>query len=99
MLLERENVLYGIVEQVAVVADDDHGRRVAGEMVLEPQGAFEIEIIGRLVKQQEIGLREQCCGERDAHAPAAGELRAGALLVLMREPKPSEDRGGARRRG
>ena len=50
-------------------------------MVLQPERAFEIEIVGRLVEQQQVGLREQRCGERHAHAPAAGEFRARPLLV------------------
>ncbi len=67
-------------------------------MVFEPQGAFEVEIVGGLVEQQDVRLGEQRRGERDAHAPAAGEFCAGALLVGMGEAEPGEDRGGARRR-
>ena len=75
--VEVQDPIDRIVEQVAVVADDDHGARIARQMVLEPQRAFEVEIVGGLVEQQEIGLGEQHGGERHAHAPAAGEFRAG----------------------
>ena len=88
----------GIVEQVAVMADHDHGARIARQVILEPERAFEIEIVGRLVEQQEIGLREQNRRERDAHAPAAGEFRAGPLLRGLREAKAGQDRGRARGR-
>ena len=70
-----------IVEKITIVADDDQRRRIVSEMVLQPKGAFEIEIVGRFVEQQQIGLREQRSGERHAHAPSAGKLRAGPLLV------------------
>ena len=75
------------------------GARIARDVVLEPQGAFEVEIVGGLVEQQNVRLGEQHRGERDAHPPAAGEFRAGALLVVMGEAEAGEDAGGARRRG
>src|SRR5690606_15997434 len=37
------------VEQVPVVADDEHCVRIGGEIALEPHRAFEIEIVRRLV--------------------------------------------------
>ena len=47
--------------------------------------AFEVEIVGRLVEQQKVGRCEQDRGQRHAHAPAAGELRAGPQLVRRPE--------------
>ena len=96
--VEMQDRVDRVVEQVAVVADHDHGARIARQMVVEPERAFEVEIVGRLVEQQQVGLGEQHRGERDAHAPAAGELRAGALLRRRVEAEAGEDRGGARRR-
>ena len=87
------------VQQVAVVADDDHGARIVREMVLEPQRTLEVEIVGRLVEQQEIGRGEQRRGERNAHPPSAGEFRAGTQLILCREAEARQDRRGTRRRG
>ena len=68
---EMQNMGGDVVEQIAVVADDEDARRIARQIIDEPQRAFKIEIVGRLVEQQQIGLREQHRGERDAHAPAA----------------------------
>ena len=87
-----------IVQKVAVVADDDHRARIARDMVLKPERAFEIEIVGRLVEQQQVGLGEQGGGERHPHAPAAGEFGARALLFGMRKAQARKDFGGARRR-
>ena len=61
-------------------------------MVLQPERAFEVEIVGRLVEQQQVGLREQRRGERDAHAPAAGKFRAWPLLIGGGEAEAGEDR-------
>ena len=45
--------------------------RIVRKMIFQPQRAFEVEIIGRLIQQQQIGSGKECCSKRDAHAPAA----------------------------
>ena len=86
------------VEQIAVMADHQNIGGIAGEIIDQPERAFEIEVIGRLVEQQQIGRRKQHGGERHAHAPAAGEFRQGPLLRVGVETKAMQDRRGARRR-
>ena len=97
--LEMQDVVGDVVEQIAVVADDDDRRRIGLEIVDQPQHAFEIEIVGGFVEQQEVGGREQHRGERDAHAPAAGKLREGAVLRRLVEAEAAQDARGARRGG
>ena len=79
--IEMQDLVDRGVEQVAVMADDDHGARIIRQMVFQPQRAFEIEIVGRLVEQQQIGRGEQRRRERDPHPPAAGEFGTGSRLV------------------
>ena len=67
-------------------------------MLLQPERAFEIEIVGRLVEQQQVGLGEQRGGERHAHAPAAGEFRA-RRAAGRRSEKPRPERIEAARAG
>ncbi len=81
------------------MADDDERRRIGLQIVDEPERAFEVEIIGRLVEQQEVGRREQHRRERHPHAPAAGEFRQRAVLRRLVEAKAAEDPRRARRRG
>ena len=84
------------VQQVLVVADDEHGVRVACEEALEPDRALEVEVVGRLVEQQHVGPREQHRRQRHPHPPAAGEVGAGALLRRGVEAEAAEDRGRPR---
>ena len=42
------------VEEVAVMADDDGAVRIAGQIALQPERAFKIEVVGRLVEEQEV---------------------------------------------
>src|SRR5262249_7943700 len=88
---EMEDGVDRAVEQIAIVADHDHGAWIARKMILEPERSLEIEIVGGLVEQQKIGLGKQHGGERDAHAPAAGEFPHRPRLVAGREAEPGED--------
>ena len=81
------------------MADHDHGARIIRQMILEPQRAFEIEIVGGLVQQQKVGRRKQRRRERDAHAPAAGKFRTGPGLIGGGKSETAEDRSGAGRGG
>jgi hypothetical protein len=76
------------------MADDDHGTRIIGQVILEPQRTFEIEIIGRLIQQQQIGRGKQCGSECDAHAPAAREFLTRPRLVRGAEAEAVKDGGG-----
>ena len=92
--LEMQNMRGDVVEQIAVMTDDDHARRIARQVIDEPQRPFEIEIIGRLVEEQQVGLGEQHRRQGDAHAPAAGEFRQRPSLRRGVEAQPVQDGGG-----
>ena len=94
-VLEVEDRADGAVQEAAVVGDDDDRVRVAREVGFEPERAFEVEVVGRLVEQQQVGLGEEHAGERHAHPPAAGIGGAGARVFLRVETQALEDRGGA----
>jgi hypothetical protein len=58
---------------------DDHDRTAkVADQFLEPQDAVEVEVVGRLVEQQQVGLGDQRARQRHALDPAArqaGNLR------------------------
>ncbi len=87
------------VQKIAVMADDQHRAAIAPQEILQPQHAFQIEIVGGLVQQQQIGAGEQDRRQRHAHAPAAGKLGTGAQLFFGGKSETRQNRGGARRRG
>ena len=62
-----------------VVADDHESALVAAEPVFQPIDCGDVEVVGRLVEQQQVGLRSQRAGEGCAAAfPAAGAVRRAA---------------------
>ena len=78
------------VHEGAVVADHEHGAAVALEEVLQPAHALQVEVVGRLVEQQQVRLAQEQLGQRDAHLPAARELVGGARHVRLVEAQAEE---------
>jgi hypothetical protein len=61
------------VEELAVVADHDHGAGVALEPGFQPDQGVQVQVVGGFVEQQQVGRAHQRAGQLQAHAPAAGE--------------------------
>ena len=59
-----------LLEEGAVVGDEEHGAGVVGQLRLEPRDGLDVEMVGRLVEQQQVRLRDQRPGEQRAAAPA-----------------------------
>ena len=97
-VLEMDDLVDHLVQKIAVVGDQQQRVRIIDQEAFEPERCLEVEMVGRLVEQQQIGLREQHRGKRHAHAPAAGEIAAGARLLLGIESESGQDGCGAGRR-
>ena len=83
--VELEDPARDVVEEVAIVGDGHDGALVLLEVALEPGDRLGVEVVGRLVEQQQVGRAQQQPAERDAAALAAGEL--GDVGVGGREPQ------------
>ena len=62
------------------MGDDQDGARIIAQMAFEPRHRLGVEVVGRLVEQQQLGLFEQQPAQRDAAPLAAGELRHLGLV-------------------
>ena len=76
--------LGGVVEEVAVVGDGEHGARVGLQVLFEPEHRFGVQVVGGLVEEQQVGLLQKQAAQRHATALAAGKdahgrVRVGAL--------------------
>ncbi len=47
------------------MGDREHAARVLREVLLQPLHALGVEVVGRLVEQQQVGLLEQQLAQRD----------------------------------
>ena len=93
----EDAVRHGI-EQGAVMAHHHERPGIAPEMGFQPCGRLEVEMVGRLVEQQQVGLDEEPGGERDPHAPTAGEAGERRLLHRLVDAEAGEQPRRARRR-
>src|SRR5215210_1439122 len=83
--VELEDPAGDVVEEVAIVGDGDDGALVGLEEALEPRHRLRVEVVRRLVEQEQVRGGEQEPAERDAAALTAGQRRHVAIPV--REPE------------
>ena len=62
-LIEQQHPLE-ILDQRQVVADDDNALRQLCDGLLHQRSVFEIELVGRFVKYQDVGAGDQHRAER-----------------------------------
>ena len=79
--VELQDPAGDVVEEVPVVGDGDDGALVGLQVPLEPGDGLGVEVVRRLVEEEEIGRREQEPAERDPAPLAAGERRDVAIAL------------------
>ena len=77
------------------MADQRHPGLRAAQVGFEPGQARVIEVVGRLVKQQDVGLREQHRRQRQPGLLPAGQLRRPAVQQPRRQPQVGRHPRGA----
>ena len=73
-----------LIEEVAVVGDDDHRILEAEEEILQPGDRLEVEVVGRFVQQEHVRVAEQSLGEEHAYLVAAFEFLHLFVTQLFR---------------
>ena len=73
-----------LVEEVAVVRDGHHRAFPVAQVFLQPFDRADIQMVGRLIQEEQVGFGKEQLGQQGAGALPPGELTA---------------RGGARRGG
>src|SRR5690606_26999805 len=92
--VEHDEVVAGRVDERAVVRDEDQRALVpaafGAERLFEPLGAGDVEVVRRLVEDEEVLRAREEPGEHGAGALAARELAQRAVLLRAGE----EERAG-----
>ena len=78
------------VHELAVMRGHQQRALVALQEMLEPDQAFEIEMVARLVEQHHVRAHQQDARERNAHLPATGERTDVAVHHLLAEAQAGE---------
>ena len=69
-----ENVVADAVEEGTVVGDHQQGDVGGGEVVLQPFGHLDVEVVGGLVEDEQVGVGDERFGERSFLPLTAGEF-------------------------
>ena len=93
-VLERGDVVDTGVHEGAVVTDDEHGAVVVRDKAAQPLDAFEVQVVGGLVQQQQVGMAQEELCQRNTHLPAARELGTRALKVGDLKAQTGQDLAG-----
>ena len=83
---ELDDLLDGAVEKGPVVRDEEIAALERLQELFEELDAGEIEMVGRLVEQQQIDVGQQHAREHGPVLLAAAERRDGPLPLALREP-------------
>ena len=68
-----QNPLGGVVQEVAVMGNGHHSARVALQKLLQPVHRFGVQVVGRLVEQEHVGLGQEQAAQGHAAFFTAGE--------------------------
>ena len=80
-----------LVEKGAVVRNDCDSAPVIAQETLHPALGIDIEVVGGLIQQKDVGLLQEEPGHRDPHLPAAGKLTAVAQEVVPLKTQSLQD--------
>ena len=95
--LEREHVGGDPIEEPAIVGDDHGAAGERQQRLLERAQRVDVEVVGRLVEQQQVAAAAQQLGQVQAVALAAGELADLRLLVGALEVEAGDVRAAVDR--
>ncbi len=62
------------IHELAVVGDEEEGAGIIFQVILEPEKREEIEMVRRLVEQEEVGFHDEQARQPGAHDPAAAHF-------------------------
>jgi hypothetical protein len=95
--IQVRDVRADLVQEVTIVADDDHRGVVVVEHAFEPADRVDVEVVGGLVEQQHVGPREQRLREQHAQLePRRHFAHRGRCGASSSMPASDQDAAGAR---
>ena len=89
--VELQNPIGDPLQEQAVVGDGQGRKASAREQALQPEDAFDVEMIRRLVQQQQLGVTHQRAGECHPLLPPAGQLVDRPIRIQVEAIDPLVD--------
>ncbi len=95
LVLDMRDMAHHRVEEIAIVGNQQQSAGITLEPVFQPVGGIEIEMIGRLVEQQQIARAHQGLGKIQTDAPATGEFADRPRAIGLAEAQAVQQLFGA----
>ena len=80
------------IEELPVVRDQEQRARIRRQPALQPHDGIEVQVVGRLVQQQQVGAAHQRPRHVQPHPPAARERAHRPALIVAVESQPVHQR-------
>ena len=91
--LQLQDVVGDALEESPVVGDDQHAGVRDPEEVFQPFDRLQVEVIGRLVEEEKVGLLQEEAGQREPSPLSATQGARRERLVGLGESDAVEDLG------
>ena len=78
------------VEEVTVVTDDQHRLLVFGEVVFEPSHRLQVEVVGRFVQEEVVGLTIKRTSQEDTHLFLTAQLLHQLVVLVFLNSQTTE---------
>ncbi|MNM42933.1 hypothetical protein D3C81_537830 [compost metagenome] len=89
-LLDMGHMINHRIQEIAVVGNQQQRARVTLEPVFQPEDRIKVQVVGRLVEQQQVGRAHQGLGQVQTHPPATGEVTYTAVHLLVGEAQTGQ---------
>ena len=93
-VLDVDDTVDDPIEKLAIMRDQKERPRILSEPGFQPQNGVEVQVVGGLIKQQQVGAAHEGLGHIETNTPAAGELLHCAWLIRRCEPEPMHEASG-----
>ncbi len=60
-----------VLQEAPIVGNEDDGAGEIGQLFFQPGDSRDVQVVGGLVQQQDVGLADQSLGQGHAAAPAS----------------------------
>jgi hypothetical protein len=82
-----------LVNKLPIVRDKDDGAAKILEELFKPVDGLDVQVVGRLIQQQQIGVTGQCPSQRNFAQPATGEAIQGRVGIEVQQGQHLADTG------
>ena len=89
--LHHEQMIDHLVHEISVMAYHDHATSEVGEIFLKHIECHDVEIVGRLIEDEEVGRTHQHCAEIEPALLTSRQFIHIVILFLRREEEVLEE--------